>query len=160
MFSVSKIWFQSSHLGLEFQNTTLYNFSKVLLTWDIQSKPLHVFCCQHKKFPCGQQAGSCIEKVVATTCFNEHLPCLIATAYKPSIWDQNGEKKKLDYVPTLHDQSFFHSCNDESWLLAMASDKMLKRSTNTLKDGETEAQWNWVFRGPHRLMEDLRTALV
>lgn len=52
------------------------------------------------------------------------------------------EKKKLDYVPTklLHNQSFFRSYNDESWLLAMASDKMSKRSMNMLRDGETEAQ--------------------
>lgn len=129
-FSFAKISFQSSHLGLEFQNRTSYKFAKVLLNQDLQSKTLHVFCCQQKKLPHCQKAGNCIENVVATTYFNGHLPCLIASAHNLNVWDQNGKKKigiclsPKKYCTT---RAFF-VVTSESWLLVMASDKMAKRS--------------------------------
>lgn len=71
-----------------------------------------------------------IENVVATTYFNGHLPCLIASAHKLNVWDQNGKKKigmclsPKKYCTT---RAFFVVAS-ESWLLVMASDKMAKRS--------------------------------
>lgn len=160
-FSFAKVWFQSSHSGLEFQNRTLYNFAKVLLNWDLQSKTLHVFCCQHRKLPRSQKAGNSIENLVATTLFNGHLPYLIANAYKLSMWDQNGKKDWTMSVPkkVLHNQSFFStvSLGCLPWLVT----KWQKGVWITLRDGETEALWSWVFfQAPHRLMEDLRTTPV